>query len=120
MKLTDKQFWDIYKANGGICNRTAKAIEKTYGCKYSAMAVYDRANRYPEKKKEVQEANCDVAEEVIMSALRSPDEKTRIDVAKFYLKTKGKHRGYTERSEITGKDGTPIEIEPIVGINIVE
>jgi predicted DNA-binding transcriptional regulator AlpA len=28
----------------------------------------------------------------------------------FYLKTKGKERGYIERSEITGKDGGPVEV----------
>ncbi len=27
----------------------------------------------------------------------------------FYAKTKGKHRGYVERIETTGKDGSPIE-----------
>lgn len=27
----------------------------------------------------------------------------------FYLKTKGKNRGYVERTELTGKDGNPIE-----------
>ena len=28
----------------------------------------------------------------------------------FYLKTKGKHRGYVERNETTGKDGGPLSI----------
>ena len=29
----------------------------------------------------------------------------------FYLKTRAKHRGYVERQEITGKDGSPIEVQ---------
>lgn len=29
----------------------------------------------------------------------------------FYLKTQGKDRGYSERHEVTGKDGGPIEVE---------
>ncbi len=31
----------------------------------------------------------------------------------FFLKTRGKDRGYTERHEVTGKDGAPIEIRVI-------
>jgi len=29
----------------------------------------------------------------------------------YYLKTKGKYRGYVERQEITGADGMPNKIE---------
>ena len=29
----------------------------------------------------------------------------------FYIKTKGKHRGYTERHQVEGKDGGPVEIK---------
>lgn len=31
----------------------------------------------------------------------------------FYLKTKGKERGYIERQEMTGKDGGPIQTENV-------
>jgi len=34
----------------------------------------------------------------------------------FYLKTKGKNRGYVERQEITGADGMPTKFE----IEIIE
>ena len=37
----------------------------------------------------------------------------------FYLKTRGKKRGYIERSEITGADGGPVEMAAIA-INIVQ
>lgn len=29
----------------------------------------------------------------------------------FFLKTKAKHRGYIERQEVTGKDGSPLAVQ---------
>lgn len=33
-----------------------------------------------------------------------------LDATKFHLKTKGKRRGYVERTEVTGAEGGPINI----------
>lgn len=32
----------------------------------------------------------------------------------FFLKTQGKHRGYVERQEVTGKEGAPVEIREVI------
>ena len=37
----------------------------------------------------------------------------------FYLKTRGKRRGYIERTELTGADGGPVELTPI-SIQIIQ
>lgn len=38
--------------------------------------------------------------------------RVQADTAKFIAKTLGKDEGYTERSEVTGKDGNPIVFMP--------
>ena len=38
--------------------------------------------------------------------------RVQTDVAKFVAKTLGKDEGYSERNELTGKDGTPIVFMP--------
>jgi hypothetical protein len=49
-------------------------------------------------------ARLDLAESTIIKAIR----RDNITAAIFYLKCHGKHRGWVERHEITGKDGGPI------------
>jgi hypothetical protein len=51
--------------------------------------------------KEVEESTLDLGESKLLQAMN----KGNIAAIIFYLKTKGKARGYIERSEITGKDG---------------
>lgn len=46
----------------------------------------------------------DRAETVLIQAINEGD----VDSAKWYLKHKGKARGYTERVEMTGENGGPV------------
>lgn len=69
------------------------------------------------------ENTLDKVESVFINACLKQD----IQACMFYLKTKGKHRGYTERmeQEITGKDGAPltaptITIQPVRAQNSQE
>lgn len=39
--------------------------------------------------------------------------RVQADVAKFIAKTQGKDEGYTERNEVTGKDGSPVVFMPL-------
>lgn len=57
---------------------------------------------------EIEEDTCDLAESQLLKAIGAGDLKAVI----FYLKTKGKRRGFSEKSEIevTGKGGGPVRV----------
>jgi hypothetical protein len=62
---------------------------------------------YAEAVREIENVALDFAE----SKLHKQIDKGDTTACIFYLKTKGKGRGYVERSEITGKDGGAIKTE---------
>ncbi|MDO6389013.1 hypothetical protein Q4E40_02655 [Pontibacter sp. BT731] len=103
-KITDKEFWAILRENAGIFARTAKAIKKKFDVEYSRQAVKQRAEKRPEILEDIEAENLDVAEDGLHTLLRSKDERVRQKAVEFYLKTKGKKRGYVERKEVD--DGT--------------
>lgn len=51
----------------------------------------------------------DIALDFAESKLHKSIEQGNIAGIIFYMKTKGKNRGYIERRELTGKDGKPLE-----------
>lgn len=53
----------------------------------------------------------DVAESVIITAIKNSD----VDTAKWYAKVKLKSRGYVERPEISGENGNEIVLRVIYG-----
>ena len=53
------------------------------------------------KCKDIEERNLDLAEMKLLNAIREGKTAELL----FYLKTKGKKRGYVERQEITGAEG---------------
>jgi tRNA(Leu) C34 or U34 (ribose-2'-O)-methylase TrmL len=53
---------------------------------------------------DIQEAAIDICEAEMWKLIKEGNVPTIL----FYLKTKGKKRGYVERQEITGSDGTPL------------
>lgn len=66
-------------------------------------------NSDPEFKKmvdDVQDIAIDFVESKLFQNIQDNDTASII----FYLKTKGKKRGYVERTEITGKDGAAITV----------
>tara|TARA_Y100001937_G_C7031248_1_gene290187 strand:+ start:248 stop:607 length:360 start_codon:yes stop_codon:yes gene_type:complete len=60
-------------------------------------------NDFAKKVKDIENVALDFAE----SQLHQQIGKGIPSSTMFYLKTKGKHRGYVERTEITGADGMP-------------
>ena len=56
---------------------------------------------FAQECKDIEERNLDLAEMKLLNAIREGKTAELL----FYLKTKGKKRGYVERQEITGIDG---------------
>lgn len=56
---------------------------------------------------EIEEQHLDMAESKLLQGIKAGDKTYVI----FYLKTKGKARGYTERAEVTGPDGVPLNMD---------
>ena len=100
MKITDEQFFAALRESAGLYARAARIIEKEYGVSYTRQSVKERAERNPEILKDIESENYDIAEEGLHSLMRSKNEGIRFKSVQFYLKTKGKDRGYIERSEV--------------------
>lgn len=82
----------------GIVSSACKAAN------VSRMTYYRWYNEDPdfrEKADDIKELQKDFAESLILKKMKEGDTTMII----FYAKTQMKERGYTERKEITGKDG---------------
>lgn len=82
----------------GIVSSACKAAN------VSRMTYYRWYNEDPdfrEKADDIKELQKDFAESLILKKMKEGDTTMLI----FYAKTQMKDRGYTERKEITGKDG---------------
>ena len=119
IKISDEAFLSILRENGGLYAVTAKAIDDQLGIKLSRQAVRQRAMDHPEELKDIEEEQSDIAEEGLQSLMKSADDKIKIDAIKFYLKTKGKKRGYVERTEVSPVDPDGNAVQPIININVI-
>ena len=100
---------DFIKAipgTGGIIKNIAEAV----GC--SRTTVYKALEDYVTVKaayEEETETFLDAAEERLAEKVMEGS----MDAIKFYLRTKGRTRGYGDRLEHTGKDGGPVETRTV-------
>lgn len=93
-----KQFIDAIPGTGGIISLIAKKV----GCDWYTAKKY--VTQFPTIARAYEdecEAVTDLAEGKVIEAIRRNDGQ----MIRYYLSTKGKGRGYTERHEVTGKDG---------------
>jgi hypothetical protein len=94
------------------------ALEKSLGvvttaCKKVGIGrttYYDWYNTDLEFKKQVDDVQ-NVALDFAESQLHRQIAENSTSATIFYLKTKGKKRGYVERQEITGADGVPTNFQ---------
>lgn len=111
-KVTQDEFFAILRENGGLYARTARAIESKFGVSYTRQAVKQRAERKPEVLQDIIEQNIDVAEEGLLTLMRTArNENTKLQAIKLYLSTIGRSRGYGDKLELSGPQGGPIKSE---------
>lgn len=88
------------RACGGVYSAAAQKL----GCVPNTVRNY--VNRTPKLQKairEIAERNVDLAESALMMVMRNPSHPKHVTAVIFYLKTKGRHRGYVERQEFDGQ-----------------
>ena len=106
-----------------IKKRLIEALEKSLGivttaCKQVGIGRTTFYNYYNDDKEfrasvdDIANMSLDFAESKLLEQIKDGSTAATI----FYLKTKGKIRGYVERQEITGAGGVPTDVK----IEIVE
>jgi len=103
-----KALLELLEKNLGIVTSSCRQAGVARSTYYQWLKDADFAN----KVDEIQNVALDFAE----SQLYTQIKKGNVAAIIFYMKTKGRPRGYNERYEITGADGYPTQIE----LNIVE
>lgn len=101
-RLTIVSVTEKLKQFGGNISATARA----HGV--ARQSVQDFIERYPELVqvlKDARETLVDNAESALSVAVAAQEQWA----VKYVLSTLGKDRGYTERHELTGRDGGPLQ-----------
>ena len=97
MAYSDKQITDaLIKAEGNI-----SAAARALGA--SRATIHKRINEVESVKNEydsVNEANLDLAENELIELVKDKKHKDHFGALKFYLRTKGRGRGFGDRSEV--------------------
>ena len=92
---------------GGNVTKSAKA------CKITREHLTARIKENPKlqgARDGAREELLDIAEENIFDVVRKEKGKKACPNSKWLLQTLGKNRGFTERTEVTGEGGGPIEV----------
>ena len=93
----------------GIVSQIARKLNN---CAWHTAWKY--VNRWEETRQAYQDENersLDFTEGQLLARIKDGDSS----MIKFHLMTKGKHRGYVERQEVTGAEGREIVMRVIYG-----
>lgn len=100
-KYAPSQVLRALAASGGVLAEAARML------KCDRRTVMHYMAKYPELQvhyEDIVEKNLDIAETNLLKAVRKGEPWA----LKFFLGTKGKDRGYSERRELTGAEGRPL------------
>lgn len=103
--------------SAGVLAGAAQILAQAYGsCDRETVRIY--LKRYPRLRQiadETVERTLDLAEHKLIAAIDNDHDWA----IRFYLETKGKHRGYTKRWEHTGAEGHAIEVTSNVRVQFI-
>jgi hypothetical protein len=98
-----KAMLDALEKSLGIVTTACKSVGISRQTHYRWM---DEDAEYKETVASISDMALDFAESQLQKRMKDGSDAAII----FYLKTKGKRRGYIERQEISGPDDSPIQI----------
>ena len=104
LDFTKEQVLGAIKGSMGIVSKIAHNLD---GCAWGTANKY--VNRWAETRAAYAdecERSLDMSESQMLKAIQAGDGR----MIRFHLMTKGKNRGYVERSELSGPDGGPVAI----------
>lgn len=102
---TQKQMIEAITANHGFLTFAAKSL----GCHYHTIQNY--INKYPEVAaayQDIMERKLDIAENVVFSKITEGSETA----AQWFLRYKGKHRGYVDKDNTDFHENTLVSDVP--------
>ena len=105
---------EALRASGGVVSDAAQKLAEAYGsCSPASVRNYIRRhNSLQRVSEEVIEANLDLAESVLLKAIAQGNMTAVI----FYLKTRGRNRGYVERYGYLNQNDQPSDAPQYVVI----
>lgn len=106
-KYTAEQMIKAIESAQGVLANAARIL----GC--SRTTVHSYINEYKTVAAayhEINDANMDRAEGYLMALVTDRKHKDHFNALRFYLRTKGKERGYVERQEVAGVKDQPVNI----------
>lgn len=109
---TVEQVAEALRKTAGIYSRASRYLAKKTGRGSGDCGTVSRyVDKYPflkDVKAEVDQGTCDLAEDKLLKAIKNENRRDHMRAVTFYLITKGKKRGFSTRSEVTGADGEPL------------
>jgi len=102
-RISNSETIEALRRNAGIIALAARDLGVT---RQALEQRIKRSRVLTEVVRDVEESTLDIAEAGLKQAIAKGDAAS----IRFYLSTKGKRRGYTTRTEITGADGDPIDL----------
>lgn len=110
--ISDEKLGEVLKKTLGLQSHASAMIYKEYGIQISSQAIGQRIakSEYLQKcLEEITAKSLDLAEGKLLKSINDGNLSAII----FYLKTKGRDRGYCERNEIVGNNGEPLQTSEI-------